>query len=233
MLGLTVMSPWPSRGSSSEETVGCACAACGRARAGRSRSSCPAASPAAGRGRSAAPAAAAASRRWRLRRSACRSGTWAGRGRRGASPGRSSRRSARTRPRCRWRSCRCPSTSTRLPTQHLGLAVVVGVHLLAGELLGAREGRLGPARVPVVAVGDQHGAVAAGLAARRRRPRPSPPTRRRPARPRDLGAEADPLAQAEVVHVVVEVVRRSGCGSGSPGSRPASGRPYSISCARC
>ena len=50
-----------------------------------------------------------------------------------------------------------------LALQHVGLAVVVDVDLLAGELLGAGEGRFGPARVPVVPVGDQHGAVAMGL----------------------------------------------------------------------
>ena len=53
-----------------------------------------------------------------------------------------------------------PSTSTRLPSSTSGVVVVVRVHLLALELVRARERRLGPARVPVVAVGDHHRAVA-------------------------------------------------------------------------
>ena len=54
-----------------------------------------------------------------------------------------------------------PEHQHPLAAQHVGLAVVVGVDLLAVELVRARERRLGPARVPVVAVGDQHRAVAA------------------------------------------------------------------------
>ena len=84
-----------------------------------------------------------------------------------------------------------PSTSTRLPTQHVGLAVVVDVDLLAGELLRAGEGGLGPARVPVMAVGDQDGAVA--LASRRSPSASSTVTSHSPSTGStldDLGAEA-------------------------------------------
>ncbi len=41
----------------------------------------------------------------------------------------------------------------------VGLAVPVGVKLVAGERVLAREGRLREARVPVVAVGHEHGLV--------------------------------------------------------------------------
>src|SRR5207248_8684581 len=50
-----------------------------------------------------------------------------------------------------------------LAAQLLGVGVVVRVHLAPVEPAG--EGGLGPARIPVVAVGHEHGVVAARLAA--------------------------------------------------------------------
>ena len=99
-----------------------------------------------------------------------------------------------------------PEHQHPLADQHLGLAVVVGVELFPLELLGAGEGRLGPARVPVVPIGDENGPVAGGLpvavgvldghlpvvAGRLDRDH--------------LGAEADLLGQAEALGVVVEVL---------------------------
>ena len=82
-------------------------------------------------------------------------------------------------------------------------AVVVGVDLLAVER--ARVGRLGPPRVPVVAVGDQHGVVGAGLGA------VGPADAYVPAAvggARDVldgRVEGDRVAEAEVVDVLLEV----------------------------
>jgi hypothetical protein len=85
----------------------------------------------------------------------------------------------------------------------LGLAVVVGVHLGAGERVVPGEARLGPARVPVVAVGDEQGVEALG--------RPVvelelPHAVGAAAGVLDARPEADRLAQAEVVGVGVEVL---------------------------
>ena len=117
-----------------------------------------------------------------------------------------------------------PSTSTRLPAQHLGLAVVVDVNLLALELVRSREGRFGPARVPVVPVGDEHRAVAMRLALALRVLDGDLPLALDGLDAHHLGAKPDLLPQPEVVDVVVEVAARSESGSDSPDSHPASDR---------
>ena len=96
-----------------------------------------------------------------------------------------------------------------LADERLGRAVVVRVQLLAGEGLRARERRLGPARVPVVPVGDDDLAVAPGLrlAAVAGADGHVVPTAAPGLDLGDLGAEGDPVAQAEVVDEVVEVAR--------------------------
>ena len=99
-----------------------------------------------------------------------------------------------------------PEDEDALADQDVGLAVVVDVDLLARELLRAGEGRFGPARVPVVAVGDEDGAVAlraplAGGILEGDLPLPVDGHRRD-----HFGAEGDPLAQAEALDVVVEVL---------------------------
>ena len=81
--------------------------------------------------------------------------------------------------------------------------VGVGVHLLAGERVGAGEGRFGPARVPVVAVGDEQRVVGARLAAVER---DLPGAVLAAVGVLDAGLEVDVRAQAEVVDVVVEVL---------------------------
>ena len=93
-----------------------------------------------------------------------------------------------------------------LAGEHLGRAVVVGMQLLAREL--ARERRLRPARVPVVAVGDDHVVVV---------PRPDlvvvsgargdVVARALGRHARHLGPEGDPRPQPEVVDELVEVRR--------------------------
>ena len=85
--------------------------------------------------------------------------------------------------------------------------VVVRVHLHALEGLGAGEGGLGPARVPVVAVGDEQRVVAVRLAVLQR-DLPDAVGAARGAL--DAGLEADAVADAEVVDVVVEVLRDVG-----------------------
>ena len=80
--------------------------------------------------------------------------------------------------------------------------VVVGVDLLDLRAVGAGEGGLGPAHVPVVAVGDEHRVVAVGLA--------GVGAQRVDAvgvalDVLDAGLEADAVAEAEVVDVAVEV----------------------------
>ena len=72
-----------------------------------------------------------------------------------------------------------PTTTTRLPRKKLGSSpdVVVRVHLPPGEPR-AGERRLRPARVPVVAVGDDQRVVAPRLAAVERRPPRCRPPRR-------------------------------------------------------
>ncbi len=102
------------------------------------------------------------------------------------------------------------------PGEGVGGLVVVRVDLRAGEGLGAGERRLGPARVPVVAVGDHDVLVEEGLRLRRLAVRvaradgdgvaPAPLRAGPEGLDLDhLGAEPDPVAQAEVVHEVVEV----------------------------
>ena len=82
--------------------------------------------------------------------------------------------------------------------------VVVRVDLHALEVVGAGERRLGPARVPVVAVGDDQRVVAMRRAVvERDLPHAVGP----PRGVLDAGLEADAVADAEVVDVVVEVAR--------------------------
>ena len=78
------------------------------------------------------------------------------------------------------------------------------MHLLARERVRARERRFGPARVPVVAVGDEQRVVAARLAAVEL---DRPDAVLVACGVLDAGLEGDLLAQAEVVDVVVEVGR--------------------------
>ena len=112
-----------------------------------------------------------------------------------------------------------------MPAQHVGLAVVVDVDLLALELVGAGEGGFRPARVPVVAVGDEDGAVALARALAVGTLDGDLPSPSAGSTLDDLGAEADLLAQAEVVDEFVEVgghlevvgvVRDSGRASAAP-----------------
>jgi hypothetical protein len=58
-----------------------------------------------------------------------------------------------------------PDHDDPLPLEVVGVTVEVRVHLDAAQ--GAGKGRLGPARVPVVAVGHNQGVVTAGLRAGR------------------------------------------------------------------
>ena len=81
--------------------------------------------------------------------------------------------------------------------------IVVRVHLDALEDVVALERGLGPARVPVVAVGHQQRSIRPLLAGLE----PHPPALRGRLRVLDPGLERDPLAQAEVVDVGVEVGR--------------------------
>ena len=82
--------------------------------------------------------------------------------------------------------------------------VVVRVDLHALEVVGAGERRLGPARVPVMAVGDHERVVGVGRAVVERE---LPDAVGPPRGVLDAGLEADPVADAEVVDVVVEVAR--------------------------
>ena len=83
------------------------------------------------------------------------------------------------------------------------LLVVVGVHLLAGEVLAARKRRLRPARVPVMPVGDDHGVVGRRLAVAGA---DLEPPVGQALDVLDPDPEPDPVAEAEVVDVVVEVL---------------------------
>ena len=84
-----------------------------------------------------------------------------------------------------------------------GLARVdVGVRVQHAPGEGAGDRRVGPARVPVVAVGHDQDPVLVDRAGAERHP---PAAWRQACRVRDLGAEGDPLAEAEVVDVIVEV----------------------------
>jgi hypothetical protein len=82
---------------------------------------------------------------------------------------------------------------------------VVDVDLLALELPRAGKRRLGPARVPVVAIGDQHGAIAVALAVAVARLDRHLPLAVNWRDAEHLGAEADLLAQGELIYIVVEV----------------------------
>ena len=128
----------------------------------------------------------------------------------------------RSRLRCRRPSCRRPYQHPLAIEARSGVAVVVDVHLLAEERLGAGVWRLRPR-------GSQCGRWpraprrSAGLA----RPRSSSTvTSHSPLRPIrrsvDLGTEVD-LSRKPKFDVVVEVARRSESGSGSRDSPRASG----------
>ncbi len=98
-----------------------------------------------------------------------------------------------------------PKHQNPLALQHIGLAVVMHVHLLAGELLRAGKGRFGPARVPVVAVGNEHGSVANGLPLPigiRNRDLPLPVSR---LDAHNFGPKPNLVRQPEVLDVVVEI----------------------------
>ena len=88
--------------------------------------------------------------------------------------------------------------------EEVAVAVVVGVDLRAGERLVAGEHRLRPARVPVVAVGDDERVEALDRPVRELE---VPDAVRAAAGVRDGRLEADRVADAEVVDVGVEVRR--------------------------
>jgi hypothetical protein len=108
-----------------------------------------------------------------------------------------------------------------LAREHVRGPVVVRVQLLPRERLAAREARLRPPRVPVVAVRDDHVVVVPRLRHPRVVERPQrdvvpavagrapPGLGGRACRDHldHLGAERDPLAQAEVLDELVEVRR--------------------------
>jgi hypothetical protein len=84
----------------------------------------------------------------------------------------------------------------------VGLAVEVGVELIAGEALLAGEGRRGKLRIPMVPVGDHDRVIGESTAVVERH---SPAAVALGGDERDIRAKADPIAKAEVVDVVVEV----------------------------
>jgi hypothetical protein len=92
-----------------------------------------------------------------------------------------------------------------LAREDVRLAVVVHVDLLAAELLGPRESGFGPTRVPVVPVGDEDGAIAIGLLVAVSVGDGHLPLPLDRLRAEDLGAEANLLAEAEVIDVFVEI----------------------------
>ena len=97
-----------------------------------------------------------------------------------------------------------PQHQHPLAAQDVRLAVVMDMHLLPGELLRPRKRRFGPARVPVVPVGDQHGAVAIDLPLLAGIDGHLPlPVHRLDLH--HLGPEPDLLPKPEVIDVVVEV----------------------------
>ena len=101
------------------------------------------------------------------------------------------------------------------------VAVVVGVQLRALEVLAAGERRLGPARVPVMAVGDeQH--VVVGAARRRRRSAPS--RRRRAARRARSASRSGSCRGSRTCRRRTRSTPRSACGAGSPGTTRGIGK---------
>ena len=96
-----------------------------------------------------------------------------------------------------------PTIDHVLAREQVVVDIAVGVQLLAGERVVARERRLGPARVPMVAVGHQQRIEALHRAAPERE-LPAPALQA--TRVDDLGLEPDVVAEAEVVDVVVEVL---------------------------
>ncbi len=89
------------------------------------------------------------------------------------------------------------------PGEQRVVHVGVRVQLLAGERVGARELRFGPARMPVMAVGDEQGVVHALFAGVERDLEGAVAVA---AGVLDAGLEHDPLAHAEMVDVGVEVL---------------------------
>ena len=94
-----------------------------------------------------------------------------------------------------------------LAGERLRSAVVVGMKLLASESVSAGKGRLGIPRIPVVTVGDQHGAVPPGML----RPGIPLPGRDVPAAsryrlgPGHLGPKLDLRTETEFIYEVIEV----------------------------
>ena len=76
------------------------------------------------------------------------------------------------------------------------------MHLLALERIRAREGRLRPARVPVMAVGHEEGVEALAAAVAKRQ---LPSAVAKPLGVLNGGFEADPVTDAEMIDVIIEV----------------------------
>ncbi len=96
-----------------------------------------------------------------------------------------------------------------LPGERLGGTVLMGMDLLTGKGTGAGESRFRVPGIPVVAVRDEHGAVAPG-AGRPGIPRPYgdvPAAVGRGRHPGHRRPEPDPPAESEVVDEVIEVPR--------------------------
>jgi len=96
-----------------------------------------------------------------------------------------------------------------LPGEGPGRTVLMGMNLLTGKGAGPWEGRFRVPGIPVVAVCDEHGAVAPGTG----RPGVPRPCRDVPAaaggrlHPGHLGPEPDAPAESEVIDEVIEVPR--------------------------
>jgi hypothetical protein len=106
-----------------------------------------------------------------------------------------------------------PEHQHPLASEDVGGLVVVSVQLLALELVLARKRRFGPAGVPVMPIGDEHRPVNRRILGPRVTlapadpPEPCPLPVPLPHRldPGHLGAKPDPVAEAEVIDVGVEV----------------------------
>ena len=166
---------------------------------------------------------------------ACRSGPTAGRRctwgrprRRGGRRGAYWRRRGWPRRRCPSRGCPCRARPRpcRRETRCRGSR---GRGSGCPRSLAAGEPRLRPARVPVVPVGDDEHVVVARRAVRVGQP-PKRPSARCCDAPHGR-PETNVIAEAEVVDVGIEVLRRSGCDAESPDRTPASGSP-STACVR-
>ena len=130
-----------------------------------------------------------------------------------------------------------PEHEHPLALEHVGRLVVVDVHLLALEAVLAGKRRLRPARVPVVAVGDEDRVVGRPTPARRDSqlaPAHPPAAARAPARPASPRCESGSGRESRSGRRSRRSTRRSGSGSGSPGSPRASERSRRpSSAARC